>query len=121
MSTLCPVGLRRQQGEVDEDEDGEDEDGEDEDGEDEDGQDEDGVDEEGEDEDGVDEDEDDGEVRWVGRMVRMRIVSRCLKESESQAGGKNQEQLCLSPHREFWDQGHFCCFAHSSTHFPLVH
>ena len=26
MSTLCPVGLRRQQGEVDEDEDGEDED-----------------------------------------------------------------------------------------------
>ena len=31
MSTLCPVGLRRQQGEVDEDEDGEDEDGEDED------------------------------------------------------------------------------------------
>ena len=27
----------------------------------------------------------------------MRIVSRCLKESESQAGGKNQEQLWPFP------------------------
>ena len=33
-------------------------------------------------------------MRW---MVRMRMASRCLKESESQAGGKNQEQLWPFP------------------------
>ena len=45
MSTLCPVGSRRQQGEVVGDEDGAEDDDEDdgEDGEDEDGEDEDGV------------------------------------------------------------------------------
>ena len=46
-------------------------------------------------------------VRWMGMrmvprmmmrwMVRMRMASRCLKESESQAGGKNQEQLWPFP------------------------